>query len=222
MDAKLHVFDMDHTLIENDCDVSWKEFMIAEKIAAPEIRKDIDFFFDQYNRGCLDLMAFSRFQLKEFAGNTPEFMRDLCRKHFEKIVQPRIRPQAEKYIRELQANGKICALITSTNYYIAEPLGKYLGLPEIHGNPLCLKDGIFTGETETFYIGSGKADVLRKLCQKYGLQTADTAAYGDSINDLQMLETAGQAFAVSPSKALQEIAMKNKWTILDWRFDLQA
>ena len=32
---KAHFFDMDHTLINADCDVTWKEFMVAEK-QAPE------------------------------------------------------------------------------------------------------------------------------------------------------------------------------------------
>ena len=33
---EFYFFDMDHTLIDNDCDVSWKDFMVAEKLAPPE------------------------------------------------------------------------------------------------------------------------------------------------------------------------------------------
>ena len=30
---KLYILDMDGTLIDHDCDVSWKEFLVAEGIA---------------------------------------------------------------------------------------------------------------------------------------------------------------------------------------------
>ena len=36
---------------------------------------DDDKFFDDYNAGCLDIEAFSKFQLKEFANKTYEEMR---------------------------------------------------------------------------------------------------------------------------------------------------
>ena len=29
----LYVWDMDHTIIDNDCDVSWKKFLVEKKIA---------------------------------------------------------------------------------------------------------------------------------------------------------------------------------------------
>ena len=50
-EIKIHFFDMDHTLINNDCDVSWKEFLTEEKIAPSNAMEIADKFFDDYNRG---------------------------------------------------------------------------------------------------------------------------------------------------------------------------
>ena len=39
----IHFWDMDHTLIDNDCDVSWKEFLIAEGLAPAADRELVDY-----------------------------------------------------------------------------------------------------------------------------------------------------------------------------------
>ena len=69
--ADLHIFDMDHTLIESDCDVTWKEFLVAERLAPESDLREAERFFDQYNRGCMDQDEFNAFQLREFIGRTP-------------------------------------------------------------------------------------------------------------------------------------------------------
>ena len=71
MSAKVYFFDMDHTLIDNDCDVSWKEFTVAHGLAPRSHLEEAERFFDDYNRGCLDTAKFIRFQLSEFVGKTP-------------------------------------------------------------------------------------------------------------------------------------------------------
>ena len=43
-EIKIHFFDMDHTLINNDCDVSWKEFLTEEKIAPSNAMEIADNF----------------------------------------------------------------------------------------------------------------------------------------------------------------------------------
>ncbi|MBE6390157.1 MAG: HAD-IB family hydrolase [Lentisphaerae bacterium] len=219
----LHVFDMDNTLIENDCDVSWKEFLVAEKLAPQSALDEAQFFFDQYNRGCLDEEAFAEFQLREFAGHTPDEMRVWCKKHFEVIVRPAIRSKAKKYIDELKNAGHTCAIITSTNHYIAEPVAEFLGISELYGTPLELADGRFTGAMAgKSFVGRGKVMVLERLCAGLNISPSTVWAYGDSVNDIPMLEAAGRAFAVSPSAALQETAARKNWTILDWKLDKTA
>ncbi len=31
-EPKIYLFDMDHTLIDNDCDVSWKQFVVRHNL----------------------------------------------------------------------------------------------------------------------------------------------------------------------------------------------
>ena len=72
--AKVYIFDMDSTLIHADCDVTWKSFAVRHKLAPESAIAQADAFYEDYKNGCLDPVAFMRFQLAEFTGNTPEEM----------------------------------------------------------------------------------------------------------------------------------------------------
>ena len=216
--AEFYVFDMDHTLIENDCDVSWKEFCVAEKLAPETDIAEADRFFQQYLAGTLDAEEFLAFQLREFVGKSEECMRELAREHFEKVVKNRIRPKALAYVRARLAAGKRCAILTSTNEIIARPIGEYFGIKEVYGAQLEIKNGLFTGKRCGVYTaGEGKAEIVRRLSAESDTPLADFAAYGDSINDLPLLKVVGEPYAVSPGASLKKEAIELGFTVLDWR-----
>ncbi len=214
----LHIFDMDHTLIDADCDVTWKEFLVAEKLAPADALKEADRFFEQYNQGCMDQNEFNAFQLREFAGRSEAEMTQLAQKHFEKMILPHIRPAAEKYVSECLQSGVPCVILSSTNQVLVAPVAKHFGITEFYGTPLEIADGKYTGRIAgEYFAGTGKVKVMEKLCEKYALTPVSIAAYGDSINDAALLSSVGSPCAVSPSKALKTLAESNKWQILDWR-----
>ena len=61
-------FDMDHTLINHDCDVSWKQFVVKHGLAPESDLAEADRYFDDYNAGTLDVEEFYGFQFREFVG----------------------------------------------------------------------------------------------------------------------------------------------------------
>ncbi len=214
----LHIFDMDHTLIEADCDVSWKEFLVAEKLAPPSALTEADRFFEQYNQGCMIQDEFNAFQLREFIGKSEAEMALLAQKHFEKMILPNIRPAAKDYVNACQQSGIPCVILSSTNAVLVAPVAQYFGISEFYGTPLEVIDGKYTGRIAgEYFAGEGKVKVLEKLCAAYAISPVSAAAYGDSINDAKLLAAVGHPHAVSPSEALRELAENNKWRILDWR-----
>ena len=216
--AEFYVFDMDHTLIENDCDVSWKGFCVAEKLAPASDLDEADRFFQQYLDGNLDADEFLAFQLREFVGNDEETMRRLADKHFDSIVKKRIRPKALTYVESLLAAGKRCAILTSTNEIIARPTGNYFGITEVYGAQLEMQNGVFTGKRCGIYTaGEGKAEIVKRLSHESGIPLSEFAAFGDSINDLPLLKAVGMPYAVSPGESLRHEAVKLGFTILDWK-----
>lgn len=215
--AIIHFWDMDHTIINNDCDVSWKEFMIAKGLCGEEAREKADFFYEQYKNECLDINEFLRFQLEEFKGNSIEHMRALCREHCETLVQDKVYSGAKDMISRQIRNGETVCLLTATNRFIAEPVAALLGIKNILATELELKDGSFSGSHEGIYCcGEGKIDHLKSFLEQHGGSIDDAAYYGDSSNDIVILEQVGHPFAVNPGEKLRSAAQQNGWTILSF------
>ena len=216
--AEFYVFDMDHTLIENDCDVSWKEFCVSEKLAPVSAIAEADRFYELYLEGKLDFEEFLSFQLKEFIGKSKKEMDLLAKKHFETVVKTRVRPKAFDYVQNLLTLGKRCAILTSTNEVIAHPVGSYFGITEVYGAQLETVDGIYTGKLSGVYTaGQGKVEIVKQLSESSNIPLSEFAAFGDSINDLPMLKVVGHPYAVSPGKLLADAAKEFNFEILEWK-----
>ena len=136
----------------------------------------------------------------------------------EKMIRPNVRGAAEKYLRSLLADGVPCAILSSTNRELVAPVAEYFNIKEFYGTPLEITDGRYTGKIAGgYFAGAGKVEVMQKLCAAHDVTPDSVAAYGDSINDAQLLAAVGFPHAVSPSEALKNLAESNKWRILDWR-----
>jgi phosphoserine phosphatase len=79
-------------------------------------------------------------------------------------------------------------------------------------------DGYYTGRPGgPFTYREGKAQAIRELAGREGIDLAASWAYSDSESDLPMLRAVGHPVAVHPDKALARIAREEGWEIL--RFD---
>ncbi len=213
-----HWFDMDHTLIENDCDVSWKDFVVAKRLADESALATADAFYQDYLAGTLDAEAFARFQLAEFAGRSEAEMAALAREHFETVVRERVRPKALARVREAAASGCVTAILTSTNLVLARPVAEYFGVDYCHGAELELVDGRYTGRHSGNYpVGAGKVLVAERECARRGVKLDEVAYYGDSFNDRFILAAVGAPFAVNPDDKLRRLAETNGWPLLNFR-----
>ncbi len=216
--AEIHIFDMDHTLINADCDISWKSYAVKYGLAPESALAEADRFFDDYNAGTLDIHDFLRFQLREFIGRTPEEMQPHMKRHFEEFILGECRPAGVALVKKLLAQKIPVAILTSTNVCLARPVADHFGIDEVMAPQLELDGtGRYTGRiTNSYTAGPGKIAPARDFCTRHGGSLASLTYYGDSINDRNLLEVTGHPVAVNPSPALRAIAEENDWTILAW------
>src|SRR5204863_3100373 len=73
--------------------------------------------------------------------------------------------------------------------------------------------GRYTGELEFYAYGPHKADAIREMAVKEGLDLAGSYAYSDSITDLPMLELVGNPVAVNPDRELARVARDREWEV---------
>lgn len=215
--AEVAIFDMDHTLIGVDCDMTWKSFAVAEKLAPASALETADKFMADYDAGCLDMNEFLRFQWQEFRGLTPDEAASLAHRHFEKMILPHCRAKALQEVQEVKKAGYFTFLLTSTASVLAAPVAEYFKVDDFCGAEMEIRNGVITGSPAGIYpCGENKVVLAEKLIRKKNTTFSGARAYGDSINDLPLLSACGRAFAVNPSASLRQKAVENNWDILDW------
>nr|MDQ3610451.1 haloacid dehalogenase-like hydrolase [Actinomycetota bacterium] len=86
-----------------------------------------------------------------------------------------------------------------------------------------VQDGLYTGRLvgEPLH-GPAKAEAVRALAEREGLDLSRCTAYSDSCNDVPMLTTVGHAVAVNPDVPLREEARARGWDVRDFRTGRKA
>jgi HAD superfamily hydrolase (TIGR01490 family) len=214
---QLALFDLDHTLIPFDSGSVFTRFL-AERGALPEgfAAQYLD-YCHQYAAGRLDMRAMHRFTVGALAVHTPQRLAGWLRE-FEALIVPLVPPAALALVREHQAAGHLCALVTATTRIVAAPFGRVLGLAEV----LCTEPaydarGHCTGEVigEPCFREHKLGHVQAWLARR-GLALGDVQRswfYSDSANDLALLAAVSDPVAVNPDVALAAHAAAAGWPV---------
>ncbi|MFN2626255.1 MAG: HAD family hydrolase [Mycobacteriales bacterium] len=119
--------------------------------------------------------------------------------------------------------GQRVWLVTATPVELATIIAKRLGLTGALGTVAEVEDGRYTGRLvgEPLH-GSAKAEAVRALALREGLDLARCTAYSDSANDEPMLSVVGNAVAVNPDADLRRLARERGWEVRDFRTGRKA
>ncbi|MDQ1703896.1 MAG: hypothetical protein QOF18_262 [Frankiaceae bacterium] len=119
--------------------------------------------------------------------------------------------------------GQRVWLVTAAPTELASLIAHRLGLTGALGTVSESKDGVYTGHLvgEPLH-GPAKAEAIRALAEREGLDLSRCSAYSDSTNDLPMLSLVGHPVAVNPDPDLKRIARENGWDIRDFRTGRKA
>ncbi len=114
--------------------------------------------------------------------------------------------------------GQQVWLVTATPVELAQIIARRLGLTGALGTVAESVDGVFTGRLVGDILhGVAKAQAVRALAAREGLDLRRCTAYSDSHNDVPMLSVVGTAVAVNPDQDLREVARARGWQVRDFR-----
>jgi HAD superfamily hydrolase (TIGR01490 family) len=114
--------------------------------------------------------------------------------------------------------GQQVWLVTATPVELARVIAHRLGLTGALGTVAETVDGVYTGRlVGSLLHGPAKAEAVRALAKREGLDLARCSAYSDSVNDLPMLSIVGHPHAVNPDSDLRAHARASGWPIHDFR-----
>jgi HAD superfamily hydrolase (TIGR01490 family) len=119
--------------------------------------------------------------------------------------------------------GQRVWLVTATPVELARIIAKRLGLTGALGTVAEVENGLYTGRLvgEPLH-GPSKAEAVKALAEREGLDLSRCTAYSDSVNDIPMLSTVGRGVAINPDSGLREAARQNDWEIRDFRTGRKA
>jgi HAD superfamily hydrolase (TIGR01490 family) len=130
-------------------------------------------------------------------------------------VLPRLYPRMLELAYEHQDEGRPIFICTAAAQEMAELMAIVLTFDGAVGSVAEVIDGVYTGrEGGPFNYREGKAQAIRELAAREGIDLAASYAYSDSESDLPMLRLVGHPVAVNPDKELARVARAEGWEIM--------
>nr|WP_263430903.1 HAD-IB family hydrolase [Nocardioides sp. TRM66260-LWL] len=156
--------------------------------------------------------------LSFIAGHTVAELQELSEEIFDEGMAHRIWPGTRALAQLHLDRGQRVWLVTAAPIEIAQIIARRLGLTGAMGTVAEHVDGVYTGRLVGDMLhGPAKAEAVRALAAREGLDLARCSAYSDSANDLPLLGLVGDPCAVNPDHRLRAHAREQGWRIRDYR-----
>ena len=225
----LALFDLDHTLLPFDSGMAWTRFLVERGVLPPQAEATYLDHCHQYVAGTLDIHALHFASVAPLA-SVPRAQLAQWATEFEQALRPHVPPQLRVLVQRHLDAGDLCAIVTATTRFIAEPCARLFGVPHVVATEAATLDGSAGGADSTFtgrilglpcFREHKVTRVLAWLAQRTPGDTAGLAAfaqswfYSDSASDLPLLGAVSNPVAVRPDAGLRAHALRAGWPILD-------
>jgi HAD superfamily hydrolase (TIGR01490 family) len=130
-------------------------------------------------------------------------------------ILPRLYPQVLELAWAHQDAGRPIFICTAASQEVAELMAMVLTFDGAVGSVAEVVDGHYTGRAGgPFTYREGKAEAIRELAEREGIDVAESWGYSDSESDLPMLRLVGHPVAVNPDAELGRVARAEGWEVL--------
>jgi HAD superfamily hydrolase (TIGR01490 family) len=217
--VSLAIFDLDNTLISDDSDYLWGQFLIDQGIVDKAHYEEANAqFYQDYKEGKLDVSEFLNFSLAPLALHNAEKLHQWREKFVIEIIKPIQLKPAIRLVNKHRFKGDTVMVITATNRFITEPIVKLFGIDILLATTPEFIEGQYTGN----FLGTpcyqeGKVSLLNDWLESSSETLEDSYFYSDSYNDLSLLQYVSNPVAVDPDEKLNSYATKHNWPIISLR-----
>ncbi len=143
---------------------------------------------------------------------------DLVQDVILEVIDPYVYQEALDLMALHRSEGRRIYIVSSSPEEVVRPLARHFGVSGVLATRAEVgDDGKYTGELGFYCYGEGKAEAVRELAVRVGVDLAGSYAYTDSITDLPMLEAVGNPVVVNPDRELRKIAEEREWPIREFR-----
>ena len=223
---RLALFDLDHTLIPFDSGMAWTRFLIERGVLPAEAEETYLGYCRQYVAGTLDIHSMHCASVAPLA-RYPRALLTGWTSEFEAAMRVRAPADMRELVHRHLNAGDLCAVVTATTRFIAEPCARAFGLVHVVATEAATVDGTpngaLTGEIEGLpcFREHKVTRVQQWLAQQRPSGQRDLGAferswfYSDSTSDLPLLNAVSDPVAVRPDERLRQHALQAGWRILE-------
>ncbi|MEA2388695.1 MAG: hypothetical protein QOG41_1468 [Thermoleophilaceae bacterium] len=130
-------------------------------------------------------------------------------------VLPRLYPQMLETAWGHQDAGRPVYICTAASQELSEMLATVLGFDGGIGVRSEIREGVYTGRPDgPFTYREGKAQAIREVAEREGLDLTESYGYSDSESDLPMLRAVGHPVVVNPDAELRRVAREEGWELM--------
>jgi HAD superfamily hydrolase (TIGR01490 family) len=217
--VSLAIFDLDNTMIADDSDYLWGQFLVDQGIVDKGYYESANAkFYDDYKQGTLDIIEFLDFSLKPLAEHNPEQLYQWRSQFIEQTIKPILLDSAQHLIDKHRNRGDTLLVITATNRFVTEPIVQLYGIENLLATTPEFIDGRYTGGfIDIPCFQEGKVKLLESWLKNSTETMAGSWFYSDSHNDLPLLKLVDHPVAVDPDQKLSEFAQTANWPIISLR-----
>jgi HAD superfamily hydrolase (TIGR01490 family) len=133
------------------------------------------------------------------------------------VIDPFVYQEALDLMELHRQERRRIYIVSSSPEEIVRPLARHFGVSGVLATRARIDEGRYTGELEYYMYGERKAEAVRELARRVGIDLEGSYAYTDSMTDLPMLEAVGHPVAVNPDKHLRREAEVRAWDIREFR-----
>lgn len=215
----LAIFDLDNTLIADDSDYLWGQFLVDHGIVDKNDYESANAkFYDDYKQGTLDIVEFLRFSLQPLADNDPEQLYQWREQFIEETIKPLLLESAQQLIDKHRDSGDTLLVITATNRFVTEPIVRLYGIEILLATTPEFINGRYSGGFNGIpCFREGKVKLLEAWLEDSSETMQGSWFYSDSHNDLPLLKLVDNPVAVDPDQKLSEFAQAANWPIISLR-----
>ena len=218
----LALFDLDNTLLAGDSDYNWSLFLISEGLLDAKTHHDRnEQFYQDYKNGCLDIVAFLKFQLQPLSQHKKAFLDELHLKYMQKVIKPMMTVKAQALVDRHKAAGDLCVVITATNSFVTKPIATAYGIEHLIGSDPEMMNGEYTGGVVGVpSFQEGKVTRINQWLAERGKNLSDFEVsyfYSDSHNDLPLMKLVTNPVAVDADEVLTAYAQQQAWPQISLR-----
>lgn len=219
-------FDLDKTVIAKSSLVALGPELHARGLLHRRtlIRAGIgQLWFQRFGADEKRLQKVRQMVLKITRGWDQDEVRQMVKETICQVIEPLLYAEALELIDHHLAEGHEVFLVSSAPAEIVEPFAELLDITgAISSKALIDENGKFTGEMVFFAQGENKAEAIREIAEKRGIDLSESYAYSDSETDVPMLEAVGHPFAVNADRTLAKYAHERQWPLLTFSHPVTA